>query len=63
MSSLFSFLHHSWGISIEYWLTGIFFVKTYSFKKKCLFIGIILEYEQGGNLKTKSIDLLDLKVE
>ena len=26
-------------------------------------IGIILEYEQGGNLKTKSIDLLDLKVE
>lgn len=26
-------------------------------------VGIILEYEQGGNLKTKSIDLLDLKVE
>ena len=25
--------------------------------------GIILEYEQGGNLKTKSIDLLDLKPE
>lgn len=25
--------------------------------------GIILEYEQGGLLKTKSIDLLDLKPE
>lgn len=25
--------------------------------------GIILEYEQGGHLKTKSIDLLDLKAE
>ena len=28
-----------------------------------LFQGIILEYEQGGLLKTKSIDLLDLKPE
>jgi len=25
--------------------------------------GIILEYEQGGFLKTKSIDLLDLRPE
>ena len=25
------------------------------------FAGIILEYEQGGILKTKSIDLLDLQ--
>ena len=25
--------------------------------------GIILEYEQGGLLKTKSVDLLDLKPE
>ena len=28
-----------------------------------LFTGIILEYEQGGMLKTKSIDLLDLNNE
>jgi len=26
-------------------------------------LGIILEYEQGGFLKTKSIDLLDLRPE
>jgi len=26
-------------------------------------VGIILEYEQGGFLKTKSIDLLDLRPE
>ncbi|CAC5413209.1 DAW1 [Mytilus coruscus] len=30
---------------------------------KQVLTGIILEYEQGGNLKTKSIDLLDLKPE
>jgi len=29
----------------------------------CIFVGIILEYEQGGFLKTKSIDLLDLRPE
>jgi len=29
----------------------------------CMAAGIILEYEQGGFLKTKSIDLLDLRPE
>jgi len=29
----------------------------------CVDAGIILEYEQGGFLKTKSIDLLDLRPE
>ena len=38
-------------VTVIYWNLLIFFS------------GIILEYEQGGQLKTKAIDLLDLKLE
>lgn len=34
----------------------------YLMKINC-FKGIILEYEQGGTLKTKSVDMLDLNKE
>lgn len=66
MLFFFSFMHQSWGItallSIGLQISCLLrlILKQNS---QCLFLGIILEYEQGGNLKTKSIDLLDLKVE
>jgi len=47
---------------LRYYPPGMiaFFLKILIYK---LIIGIILEYEQSNVLKTKSIDLLDLKPE